>query len=203
MKRTLLSPQQRWAKKHRDRMRAACRRWRQRHPEKQRKATYKWRARNRDAWNLYQRKWRRKHRTRTNAILRARRRFGKDVYNAKRRAARRRSPEQYRLAERISRMRDPVSRRVNHRNAMAKRYKAIGKFTRQEWLRLLRSAGFKCSYCGKKLTRRNATPDHKIPLSRGGTNWITNIIPACLPCNQRKNALTEIEYRLRLALHNH
>jgi 5-methylcytosine-specific restriction endonuclease McrA len=98
-------------------------------------------------------------------------------------------------------VRDPVSRRVSHRNAVAKRKQAQGMFTRKEWLILLRSAGFKCRYCGKRISRKSATPDHKIPLSRGGSNWITNIFPACLPCNQRKNALTEREYLRRLARH--
>jgi len=194
-----LSAQRRWARKHRDRMRAACRRWRRRHPEKQREATYQWRRKNRDAWNAYQRKWRRKHRSRTNAILRARRRAHRNVLNSKRRAARQRSLEKYRLAEHLARMRDPVARRVSHRNAMAKRKQAAGVFTRKEWLSLLRSVGFRCRYCGRRLTRTSATPDHRTPLGRGGSNWITNIVPACLPCNQRKSNLTEKEYLRRLA----
>ena len=197
--RSTASPQQRWAKKHRDRMRAACRRWRQRNPDKQRKATYRWRRKNRDIWNAYQRRWRKKHRDRTNRILRAKRKALGEVYNAKRRAARQRSPEKYRLAEQLARMKDLVSRRVSHRNAMAKRRKAIGVFTKQEWLDLLKAAGFKCRYCGKKLSRKTATPDHKVSLGRGGSNWIANIIPACLPCNQKKNALSETEFLRRLA----
>jgi 5-methylcytosine-specific restriction endonuclease McrA len=199
MKTRTLSSQQKWVRKHRDRMRAACRRWRRRHPEKQREATYTWRARNRDLWNAYQHNWRKKNRLRTNAILRARRRENREAFNARRRAARQRSLEKYRLAERLARMRDPVSRRVSHRNAMAKRKRATGVFTRIEWLALLGRTGYKCHYCRKKLTQKNATPDHRIPLSRGGTNRITNIHPACLPCNQRKNALTEKEYLRRLA----
>lgn len=202
MKRLSLSPQQRWAKRHRDRMKAACRRWRRRHPEKQREATYKWREKNRAAWNAYQRKWRRKHRHRTNAILRARRKADRENLNAKRRAVRQRSLEKYRLAERLARQRDPVSRRVSHRNSMAKRKQAIGMFTKKEWLTLLRSTGYKCHYCGRGLSRKTATPDHKVPLSRGGSNWIANIVPACLSCNQRKNALTRSEYVRRLARHS-
>ena len=114
-------------------------------------------------------------------------------------AARQRSLEKYRLAEHLARMRDPVARRVSHRNAMAKRKQAAGVFTRKEWLSLLRSVGFRCRYCGRRLTRTSATPDHRTPLGRRGSNWITNIVPACLPCNQRKSNLTEKEYLRRLA----
>lgn len=55
------TPQQQWARKNRDKVRAASRRWRARHPEKQKAATYRWRERNRDAWNKYQRQWRLTH----------------------------------------------------------------------------------------------------------------------------------------------
>jgi 5-methylcytosine-specific restriction endonuclease McrA len=38
-----------------------------------------------------------------------------------------------------------------------------------------------------------------VPLARGGTNWIENILPACRVCNARKHLLTEDEFRARLA----
>jgi len=41
--------------------------------------------------------------------------------------------------------------------------------------------------------------DHRIPLSRGGSNFIDNIVPACRPCNLRKHTLTEAQFRARLA----
>ena len=48
-----------------------------------------------------------------------------------------------------------------------------------------------CAYCGesKPLTR-----DHKIPITRGGTDDITNIVPACMRCNSRKGTRTAREY---------
>ena len=41
--------------------------------------------------------------------------------------------------------------------------------------------------------------DHRVPLSRGGTNSIDNILPACRSCNGRKHAMTEAEFRALLA----
>ena len=42
----------------------------------------------------------------------------------------------------------------------------------------------KCAYCGKR-TRR-LTKDHVIPLAKGGTLTLTNIVPACKSCNSKK-----------------
>jgi 5-methylcytosine-specific restriction endonuclease McrA len=41
-----------------------------------------------------------------------------------------------------------------------------------------------CAYCGNL---KNLTIDHVIPLSKGGLNTISNVLPACLSCNASKN----------------
>jgi 5-methylcytosine-specific restriction endonuclease McrA len=43
-----------------------------------------------------------------------------------------------------------------------------------------------CKYCGKELTLEEATVDHIIPLSKGGTNRWHNKVLACSPCNAKK-----------------
>ena len=48
-----------------------------------------------------------------------------------------------------------------------------------------------CVYCRKPAD----TIDHRIPLSRGGTNFPANLVPACRSCNSRKRHLTEREFR--------
>ena len=50
-----------------------------------------------------------------------------------------------------------------------------------------------CYYCGKELTKRNKTVDHKIPKCRGGVGG-SNIVPCCKPCNGNKADMTDIEY---------
>jgi len=42
----------------------------------------------------------------------------------------------------------------------------------------------KCFYCKGKATQT----DHIIPISRGGTDEPTNLVPACRPCNSKKYA---------------
>lgn len=40
-----------------------------------------------------------------------------------------------------------------------------------------------CIYCNRKLTEKNATADHIIPISLGGNNTQVNLITCCVRCN--------------------
>lgn len=51
---------------------------------------------------------------------------------------------------------------------------------------ILKRSNSVCACCGKKLTVATMTIDHIIPLSRGGTNDISNLISLCYDCNQDK-----------------
>ena len=66
-----------------------------------------------------------------------------------------------------------------------------GSHTLQEWLDKCALFANLCAYCGeaKPLTR-----DHKTPISRGGTDDISNIVPSCKPCNSRKWNRTAQEF---------
>lgn len=63
--------------------------------------------------------------------------------------------------------------------------------TDEEWQTLLRHNGYSCAYCGDDSP---LTQDHAIPLSRGGNHTLTNMIPACLPCNSSKRDKTPLEF---------
>ena len=52
----------------------------------------------------------------------------------------------------------------------------------------------RCAYCGKELGTRWHV-DHIQPLSRGGSDDIGNMNPACIRCNLRKGGLTVEEFR--------
>jgi hypothetical protein len=52
--------------------------------------------------------------------------------------------------------------------------------------KVLERDNFKCKYCGKKLDSAIADIDHVIPLKKGGTNDISNLVAACPLCNIRK-----------------
>ena len=44
-----------------------------------------------------------------------------------------------------------------------------------------------CFYCNKELSEQEKTVDHKIPVSKGGTNVKTNLVICCRHCNSLKN----------------
>lgn len=80
-------------------------------------------------------------------------------------------------------------------NRRARKRNATGSHTRDEWLAKVERAGGRCVYCGNK---GRMTRDHNVPLSRGGSNLISNIEPACRRCNSRKHDLTGEEFLSRL-----
>ena len=50
----------------------------------------------------------------------------------------------------------------------------------------------KCRYCKSK---ENLTIDHKIPLSRGGTDDLSNLQCLCKRCNQIKSSVRDDEIK--------
>ena len=94
-----------------------------------------------------------------------------------------------------------ISRKRGHDTRRAKENGARGAHTIEEWERVLRDHGWRCVYCKTDLTQGVATRDHKIPLSRGGTDYIQNIVPACRSCNSRKQAKTFHEFKAYLRKH--
>lgn len=57
----------------------------------------------------------------------------------------------------------------------------------------------RCQYCGKKVSRSEATYDHVLPRSQGGRTGWDNIVIACVPCNQRKGGRTPEQAKMKLA----
>lgn len=45
----------------------------------------------------------------------------------------------------------------------------------------------KCVYCGRRPPEVKLQLDHKIPKSKGGTDELDNLVPACFDCNVGKN----------------
>jgi hypothetical protein len=101
----------------------------------------------------------------------------------------------YRQQEHVRR-RYRQHKRVIEARRRARKRGAGGSWTVQDFERLCQSLNHCCYYCGKRCEK--LTIEHRIPLSRGGSNHLSNVVPACSDCNTRKHALTDEEFLARL-----
>jgi 5-methylcytosine-specific restriction endonuclease McrA len=68
------------------------------------------------------------------------------------------------------------------------------RFTGAEWRALIEKYGGRCLCCRQQV--KKLTPDHVIPIAKGGANTIDNIQPLCQSCNCAKGAHHSTDYRL-------
>lgn len=98
------------------------------------------------------------------------------------------TPEDYAEYMRRWKAAHPGRVAVYNSRAREKRAKAVRYLIVPRDERRLRGA---CVYCGDPAD----SVDHVIPLVRGGTHGIGNLVPACLTCNKSKHARTVMEWR--------
>lgn len=88
--------------------------------------------------------------------------------------------------------------RHNRRVLLNQADKVVGTYTLSEYRRRKRLTALLfnhcCPYCGDDLPKNEAVMDHFMPVKRGGTNKITNIIFCCESCNSAKNAKPPIRF---------
>lgn len=82
---------------------------------------------------------------------------------------------------------------INRRKRRAARHASSGSFTAEEFIELCERYGNKCLACGD--TEAVLEADHVVPLTRGGSDDISNIQPLCGSCN-RKKFVNITDYRL-------
>lgn len=70
---------------------------------------------------------------------------------------------------------------------------SLVSFTWTEVMRVFLAFDKRCAYC-EQFIDGQPDPDHVVPLSRHGGNGITNILPACSPCNSDKRDLLLAEW---------
>ena len=55
-------------------------------------------------------------------------------------------------------------------------------------LQVFERDGFECQYCGAYGINVSLECDHVVPLSKGGSNYISNLKTACKACNRSKSS---------------
>lgn len=71
-------------------------------------------------------------------------------------------------------------------NRRARLKRALGIFDFDKWMQKVLYYGWRCFYCRIELDMDTVTVDHRKPLSKGGSNWLSNLVPACRFCNSKK-----------------
>lgn len=112
------------------------------------------------------------------------------------RASRARNPERARETDARVYQRKRTQRQWDTLGERARREGAEPRLTREEWDAVLSHFGQACAYCG---AGGRLTLDHMVPLRRGGTHDVENVVPACLSCNSRKHTKTPLEWFLECA----
>jgi 5-methylcytosine-specific restriction endonuclease McrA len=148
-----------------------------------------------DKRRAYGREWMRRNAAKARAAMQRWRQQHPDDHRAENRLYYARDPERRQRQIDSSPNRGAVRKAADARRR-SRKLESVRSFTNAEWRILVTQFGGQCAYCACETTLQ---ADHRIPLARGGSNAITNILPACARCNFRKGVLTETEFRARLA----
>jgi len=131
----------------------------------------------------------------------ARRAEDKDARNAYQRDYNQKNPEQAYAKTRRWVEKNPFKHAVNvkaaWRRRRARKLGAEGSHTTAEVEQLWQLQAHCCAYCG---SFEAPSLDHKQPLSRGGSDDLSNLQWLCRSCNSRKKDKTDEEYRERYGI---
>lgn len=151
--------------------------WREQNVEEVRRRARQWREENLDRAHQNQMRWREENPDRWAEINRAAYERNKDKYNAKRRGDPR-AKERMRAWQ----LANPDKISEYNRRRKAARRGAEGRHTNEDIAEIWARYGNACAYCGAPAEHT----DHVHPLSRGGSDWPENLVPACTSCNLSK-----------------
>lgn len=204
----VLSPEERRAKHA-----AYMREWKQRNPEKARVIAARYRAAHREQQRLktaafraanpdYMQQWSLRNVEKRRAYRRARREvIGDQLREARRAWWRGLTPEQRAERKAAAYARrlaaNPERIRLLGRLAGSRRRARLagggGSHTIAEWRAVVAAQRGRCFYCERSVRLER---DHVVPIARGGSDSIDNIVGACRSCNAKKATRPVSEWRV-------
>lgn len=162
-------------------------------PEASRKAGRAWSAANRERHLATSRAWKEANRDRNTEISLAWKNENPEYFREYSRAWRAANPEKFHENLRAWRESNPDKFLMYNRNRRARKKGAEGFHTTEDVAKIRAEQIDKCVYCRIDLKGKGQL-DHIEPLSKGGSNWPSNLQFLCRPCNQSKHARDPIEF---------
>lgn len=189
-----------------EKIRLNLRQWKQKNRAYVRERDRLYRARTRDALNEKRRARYRANREQNVLKQRAKRYRNIDKYRSLarvhyHRSLGRKSKEELVQFRKESRERlrhwcrdNPEKNRLIKNRRRVRLLSAAGSHTVQQWLSRVEYFGWRCRYCKCELSPSTLTKDHVKPLCRGGSDFASNLAPACRSCNSKKNAKSPLNF---------
>ena len=169
--------QKKWEKENPEKKKESSRRYYLKHKKQINEQSEKYRKSHLEKFRKYSRKYNKKYPEKAKKCLKK---------------WREKSKEMLRIFRRKWKQSHPEENRHNAKRYTARKKGAEGSHTLQEWLDLKKKHNYCCVICKTseqeliKKTNEGLTEDHKIPLTKNGTDYIWNIQPLCRSCNSSK-----------------
>ncbi len=182
-----------YAKTNKEQTRKNQDEWRKNNPEKFKAQCKKYRDKNKEKINAWHRENHKLNADKNN-------KRSNDWYHANKDRAKDRAQSYYEAhfdkiaAHAIEyRKKNPEQSRTTTSNRRARLMNAEGSYNKDDVKAMYVKQEGKCTYCSIDLDETYHV-DHKQPVSRGGSNWPSNLHLTCQPCNNKKHAKSHQEY---------
>lgn len=143
--------------KNKDRIRAQSKARYDAHAERERQHSRNYRAKNREKTNAVVRQWRKEHPDKAKAC-----------------------------GQKWNRDNPAAVKACRRRRRALLNGASVNDLTAKQWATIQAAFDHRCAYCGKR-RKGHLTQDHITPLSKCGGHTLTNVVPACGPCNSTKH----------------
>jgi len=181
-----------WQEANLDRHKEKNRKWREANPEKAKENSRKWYEANGGRAKEYSRKRYEANPEKAKEYSRKWREANPEKAKEKSRKWRETNPERARESGRKWREENPEKAAAAKQKRRALKANAAGTATAEQIKARFQYYGSRCYYCGDN--KPGLHIEHRIPLSRGGSNWPANLVPSCPSCNLSKSTKTEKEF---------
>jgi 5-methylcytosine-specific restriction endonuclease McrA len=177
---------QRYEQDNRDYVDSYRKAWRKANKDKLHAKTMAWRDANRERWDEAARAWQKANRELVAAKRAEWYHANVDRRRVTNKTWREENLERIKEVKKVWLAANKLRTRVYTENRRARKLANGGSHTPEQIEELYAKQRRRCTACGKSI-RNHYEIDHIIPITRGGSNDISNIQLLCLPCNRSKH----------------